>query len=63
MSAKLENYQHLGETMIKKFASRGMEAFYCATSADAVKKVRKLKSSKVSLKNSLQQKFYLLSAK
>ena len=28
--------------MIKKFASRGMEAFYCATSADAVKKVRKL---------------------
>ena len=40
MSAKLENYQHLGETMIKKFASRGMEAFYCATSADAVKKVR-----------------------
>ena len=42
MSAKLENYQHLGETMIKKFASRGMEAFYCATSADAVKKVRKL---------------------
>ena len=24
--------------MIKKFASRGMEAFYCATSADAVKK-------------------------
>ena len=42
MSAKLENYQHLGETMIKKFASRGIDAFYCATSADAVQKIQKL---------------------
>ena len=39
MSAKTGKLSASGrETMIKKFASRGMEAFYCATSADAVKK-------------------------
>ncbi len=42
MSVKSENYRHLGETMIQKFAARGMDAFYCADRAEAVKKVLEL---------------------
>ena len=42
MSSKSENYRHLGETMVKKFAARNMDAFYCATGQEAVKKVQEL---------------------
>lgn len=42
MSFQSENYLHLGETMVKKFAARNIDAFYCATSAEAVKKVLEL---------------------
>ncbi len=42
MSVKSEHYRHLGETMIKKFAARGMDAFYCESSQEAVEKVREL---------------------
>lgn len=42
MSAKAESYRHLGETMIKRFGKRGMNAFYCDTRKEAVKKVLEL---------------------
>ena len=38
MGAKEENYRHLGETMIKKFRKRNIDAVYCATKEEAVKK-------------------------
>lgn len=39
MNPKEENYRHLGETMIKKFEKRNMEAVYCPTKENAVKKI------------------------
>jgi hypothetical protein len=36
MTPKQQAYKTLGNTMIKNFARRGMEAFYCETSAEAV---------------------------
>lgn len=39
MGAKEENYRHLGETMIKKFRKRNIDACYCASKEEAVKKV------------------------
>ena len=39
MGAKEENYRHLGETMIKKFRKRNIDAVYCATKEEAVKKI------------------------
>ena len=36
MTAKQQAYKALGNTMIKNFARRGMEAFYCETSAEAI---------------------------
>lgn len=42
MTYKQESYLHLGETMVKKFRKRGMEAFYCQDSAAAIRKVEEL---------------------
>lgn len=42
MSPKKENYRHLGETMIKKFASRNIDAYYVDTAEEAKKKVLEL---------------------
>ena len=39
MSPRQENYRHLGETMIKKFNRRNIEAVYCDTAEDARKAV------------------------
>ena len=36
---KKENYRHLGETMIKRFERRNMDAIYCDTCEEAVKAV------------------------
>ena len=36
MTAKQQAYKALGNTMIKNFAKRGMEAYYCEDSAAAV---------------------------
>ncbi len=37
MTPKQQAYQTLGNSMIKNFAKRNIEAFYCATKEDAVK--------------------------
>ena len=42
MTPKQENYRHLGQTMIRKFAARNMEAFYTDTKEEALKKVLEL---------------------
>ncbi len=39
MTPKQENYRHLGETMIKKFAKRNMDACYVDTKEEALAKV------------------------
>ena len=39
MTPKQENWRHLGETMIKRFHKRNMEAIYCDTADDARKAV------------------------
>lgn len=39
MTPKQENYRHLGETMIKKFARRNMTACYVDTKEEALEKV------------------------
>ena len=42
MSPLQENYRHLGETMIKKFASRNIDAYYVDTAEEAKQKVLEL---------------------
>ncbi|MEE8886771.1 MAG: lactate utilization protein [Eubacteriales bacterium] len=42
MTPKQENYRHLGETMIKKFAARNIQAYYVDSSEEAKKKVLEL---------------------
>ncbi len=41
MTPKQENYRHLGQTMIRKFAARNMEAFYTDTKEEALKKLER----------------------
>lgn len=42
MTYKQESYSHMGATMVKKFEKRGIDAFYCRDSAEAVSKVLEL---------------------
>ena len=42
MSYKKESYRHLGETLIRNFNKRGIDACYCEDSTEAVRKVLEL---------------------
>lgn len=45
MTPKQEAYKNLGNTMIKKFQKRNMDAYYCETSEDAVRLALELMQS------------------
>lgn len=49
MSFKSDSYQNLGQTMIKKFARRGINAVYCPNREDAAKTVLSLIPEKASV--------------
>ena len=42
MSYKKESYRHLGENLIRNFNKRGIDAYYCEDSIEAVRKILEL---------------------